>query len=156
MKRVGVLLLLVALVGACAAFRPQPLEVSLQSLRPLEVGLSEQRFMLLLRVDNPNSRDLVVTGLDYQAEIAGRPFARGVSSRRLVLAAQGETLVELPASTRLSQLVDGLLGGVDALLFGKGGGRELDYRIFGTVTVEGFGPLPFERVGRLDSRAGGR
>lgn len=150
MKRALALVLMLCLIAACAAFRPRPLEVSLHSLRPLEIGLSEQRFMLLLRVDNPNSRDLVVTGLEYQAEIAGKPFARGVSNRRFVLAAQGETLIELPASVRLSQLVDGLLGRLDALLFGKGAERDIDYRIVGTVTVEAYGALDFARSGKVN------
>jgi LEA14-like dessication related protein len=136
-------------LGACAALKPKPPEVSLSSVRFVEMGLAEQRFVLVLRVQNPNGRDFTVTGLAYEAEVGGKPFAKGVSNQRTVLAAYGETLLEVPATARLAHLFKGLLGGLDALLGGKEGAGELDYRVHGTVEVEGLGSLPFDRKGKV-------
>ena len=143
---VGVALLCVA---GCAAIKPKPPEVSLSSVRFVEMGLAEQRFVLVLRVQNPNGRDFTISGLAWEAEVGGRPFAKGVSSQRTVLAAYGETLLEVPATARLAHLFKGLLGGLDALLGGKEGAGELDYRVHGTVEVEGLGALPFDRQGKV-------
>lgn len=148
MKRLALVALAWALAG-CASLRPVPPEVSLSAVRVVEVGLLEQRLVLVLRVQNPNPRDYVVTGLAYEAEVSGRPFARGVSNRRAVIAAYGETLLEVPATARLSNLLDGLLGGLDTLLGRKEGGGELDYRVRGTIEIEGLGSLPFDRQGKV-------
>jgi LEA14-like dessication related protein len=136
-------------LGACAALKPKPPEVSLSSVRLVEIGLAEQRFILVLRVQNPNGRDFTISGLAYEAEVGGKPFANGVSNQRTVLAAYGETLLEVPATARLAHLFKGLLGGLDALLGGKDGAGELDYRVHGTIEVDGFGALPFDRKGKV-------
>jgi LEA14-like dessication related protein len=146
----GAVLVAIALgLGACAALKPKPPEVSLSAVRFVEIGLAEQRFILVLRVQNPNGRDFTVSGLAYEAEVGGKPFAKGVSNQRTVLAAYGETLLEVPATARFAHLFKGLLGGLDALLGGKEGAGELDYRVHGTIEVDGFGTLPFDRKGKV-------
>lgn len=139
----------VAFLAGCAALRPAPPEVSLAAVRVVELGLVEQRLVLVLRVRNPGPRDFVVSGLAYEAELGGKPFARGVSNRRAVIAGYGESLLEVPATARLSGLLEGLLGGLDALLDGRTGAGELDYRVHGTIELEGFGSRPFDRSGKV-------
>lgn len=148
-RRRFVALALLLVFGACSAIRPKPPEVALASIRVVALGLAEQRVVLSLRVQNPNARDYVVSGLAYSAEVGGKPFAQGVSNQRVVLAAYGETLLDVPATARLGNLLGGLLEGVDALLGGKGGAAELDYRVHGTIEIEGFGALPFDRHGKV-------
>ena len=82
-------------------------------------------------------------------ESADSLFARGVSNRRAVIAGYGESLLEVPATARLSGLLEGLLGGLDALLDGRTGAGELDYRVHGTIELEGFGSRPFDRSGKV-------
>ena len=145
----AVSVLLLCAVSACSSLRPKAPEVSLESIRFVEVGLVDQKFTLLLRVQNPNSQDYVVTGLSYEAEVGGKSFVKGVSNQRVVLAAFAESLIEVPANARLAHLFNGLLGGLDALIVGKTDGRELEYRIHGTVQIEGLGALPFDRKGKV-------
>jgi LEA14-like dessication related protein len=142
------LLALALLLGGCAAVKPKAPDVALQSVRLVEVGLSEQRFTLTLLVRNPNPGDYVLTGLTYEAELGGKPFAKGVSRQRAVIVGYGESRIEVPAAARLAHLMQGLLGGLDALLGEKEGG-ELEYRVHGTVEVEGMGSLPFDRRGKF-------
>ncbi|MDP1646178.1 MAG: LEA type 2 family protein [Thiobacillus sp.] len=48
-------------------------EVGIKSL-----GLFEQRFNVGLRVSNPNDFDLTIEALDFELEVNGRPFAKGL------------------------------------------------------------------------------
>jgi LEA14-like dessication related protein len=150
-RRRLVLLSAVLALGACAALKPKPPEVSLSAVRVIEIGLVEQRLALILRVQNPNGREFVITGLAYAAEVGGRSFAQGVSNQRTLLPGYGETLIEVPATARLANLLDGLLDGLDALFGDKAGAGagEVDYRVRGTVELEGLGALPFDRRGKV-------
>ena len=144
---------LLLVLGGCAAVKPKAPDVVLQSVRLVEVGLSEQRFALTLRIQNPNPGDYILTGLAYEAEVGGKPFAKGVSKQRAVIAGYGESRIEVPATARLAHLMQGLLGGVDALL-GEKEGAELDYRVHGTIEVEGLGTLPFDLRGKFRMGSG--
>jgi hypothetical protein len=73
------------LLAACAGWPEgaQSPTVTLTDIRPLEFGLLEQRYLIRLRIQNPNAFDLPINGLSYQLEINDQPFARGVSNRLL-------------------------------------------------------------------------
>lgn len=124
-------------IAGCAALRPQAPEVALESVKLSRVSLREQHFDLVLRVKNPNAREFVLNALSYNIEVGGKPFAQGLSGQRVLLAAEGETLVELPGIANVgsvfSSLLDGILGG------------EVEYRVFGYADFEGFGRLPFDK-----------
>jgi LEA14-like dessication related protein len=124
-------------LAACAAIRPKAPEVALESVKLSHVSLREQRFDLVLRVKNPNAREFVLNALSYNIEVGGKPFAQGLSGQRVLLAAEGDTLVELPGVANVgsvfSSLLDGILGG------------EVEYRVFGYADFEGFGRLPFDK-----------
>lgn len=142
------LVLLVA-VGGCASLKPQAPEVSIDSVRLLEMGFAEQKFGILLRVRNPNEREFMLNRLDYQLEVSGQPFARGQLERAVSLAAKGETLIEVPANMRLGDFLNSAAG---KLLAGAGpsGRGELDYRLFGTARIDDSWSAPFERKGKID------
>jgi LEA14-like dessication related protein len=127
----------VLLAAACSALRPEPPQVALESVRLSRFNLKEQEFNLILRVKNPNGRDFVLSALSYNIEVGGKPFAHGLSGQRVLLAANGETLVELPGVARaggvFGSLLDGLVDG------------EIEYRVFGYADFEGFGRLPFDK-----------
>lgn len=142
------LILLVGIAG-CASLKPQAPEVSIDSVRLLEMGFAEQKFGILLRVRNPNDREFMLNKLDYQLELSGSPFARGQLDRAVSLAAKGETLIEVPANMRLGDFLNSAAG---KLLAGAGpsGRGELDYRLFGTARIDDSWSAPFERKGKID------
>lgn len=129
--------MLALFVTGCAALRPQAPEVALEAVRLSRVSLREQQFDLVLRVKNPNGREFVLNALSYNIEVGGKPFAQGLSGQRVLLAADGDTLVTLPGIANVGSvfgtLLDGVLGG------------EVEYRVFGYADFEGFGRLPFDR-----------
>lgn len=129
-------------------------KVSLADIRLLGGGLLEQRFLLTLRVFNPNARDIPVDALSFQVELNGLEFAQGSSSRPVVLQANGDTLVEVEGISNLASVVDQLRG----LGRGHPGEEGMHYRIHGRLHSSALGVVPFDRKGQiaLPEELGGR
>ena len=125
-----------------------PPRVSLVSIEPLEAGLLEQRYRLVLRILNPNSIDLPLAGLSYSLELNDREFAFGVSRQAVTIPALGEALLEVDV---ISSLLD-VLQQVRQL--GSVSPAALDYRLSGKINLAD-SPLrlPFDYRGRLDWQA---
>ncbi|MCB1929795.1 MAG: LEA type 2 family protein [Rhodocyclaceae bacterium] len=119
----------------------EPPDVNLADVRYAGGTLFEQRFQLELRVINPNRRELEIEGVSFTVELNGRRFARGVSDQAFVVAAHGEHLVIVQATTTLGQMLD-QIGSPDDT-------RGLAYRVEGHVALGGFGSLPFASEGRV-------
>lgn len=133
-----------ALLTAGCASLPVGLDAPQVSLSDLSLqggGLFEQRIGLVLRVVNPNRRELAIDGMSFELELNGKKFARGVSDRSLSIPGLGEALVDVSAVTSL--------GDVLRQLGSLGERRGIDYRLHGKVLMSGFGSLPFERKGEL-------
>jgi LEA14-like dessication related protein len=148
------LLLLTALVLAfgpagCSALMgyPNKPEVSLSSLQVDEVKLFAQRFRLLLRVRNPNDRDLAVDGLEFTLDLNGEPLARGLTHDAVTVPRQGEATVTVFATSDLN----GWLKQFRKLRRGSDGNlpETVPYRLKGTVSAGGLGRVPFTKDGEV-------
>lgn len=139
------LLAVAALLGACAHLGnlSQKPEVSIAGLTLVHLGLFEQRFVLRLRVQNPNDVDLPVNGLSFEIELNGQAFMKGLSDRAVTVRRFGETVFEVMATSTL----DGTLKQLRELQ--KSGRDRVDYRVIGRLNVSGIGNIPFERRGDL-------
>lgn len=144
MKRRAAVLALAALaLAGCAALAVvKAPQVSLAGLGIESLGLFEQRFVLHLRVRNPNPVDIPVEGLRFDLEVAGLPFATGVSKQRVTLPALGEVVIDVSGS---SDLVTFMQRFGDQPPAGEG----LDYRLQGEVQVAGRGAIPFDHRGEV-------
>lgn len=138
---------LVVLLGvSCAVLPSKPLspEARLVGLRMEQLGLLEQRAILILELTNPNQFKLPVKGLDYEVLLNGHAFAVGEMPDPVTLPADGVAEVELSV---VSDLL-GLLG-----IFGQSlqnGASTIEYSISGKAKVMGAGlSLPFSRSGYL-------
>lgn len=143
-------LLLLTLLSGCAAWREgfdleQP-RVDLVDLRVLDMGLMQQRYAVVLNVQNPNSREIPVQGLSYQLKLAGEPFAHGVSAKSFTLPAYGETQLEVELTTNLVTTVRR----VQALL--ENDEQSLSYDFSGKIDVARIGKIPFQNEGELSLR----
>ena len=136
-------------LAGCASLKPKPPEVSILSVRLLEMGFSEQKLGIVVRIHNPNDREFQLNQLDYQLELGGHPFARGALAREVVLPASGETVIEIPAQIRLASFLGSAVG---KLLTGEGpaGRGELDYRLYGSARIDNVWSAPFEKAGRIE------
>lgn len=152
-SRLLVLAFLVLGLGACSSLNTlkqivDPPKVSLANVSLVSAGLLEQRYRLSLRVQNPNSVTIPISGLDYTVNLGGSEFARGVSASSFSLPANGEDIVEIDVSTNLLDSARH----VYALL--KSGDRAIDYSLNGNVKVNlpFVKSLPFSRTGQVNLR----
>ena len=78
-------LLLVLMLTACAhwADRQEP-EVHLTKVEPLPSAGLEQRFLIGLRIVNPNNAPLAVSGLSYSLSLQDSKVITGVSSKIII------------------------------------------------------------------------
>ena len=83
-------------------------EVDLVGLKPLASRGMEARFLLQLRVLNPNSSPLNIEGMHYQVFLREQGVLSGVSAEAVSIPAYSEGMVEL-------ETVGGLLGSLALL-----------------------------------------
>ena len=139
----------VLLLAGCAAI-PKDLktpEVSFVSLRAVEASVFEQKLEVRMKVRNPNSIELPVNGLDVDLELAGEPFAHGVSAREFVVPALGEAEFDMNLTANAVTALLKIVGGEHK-------SKEIDYRVKGKLSTR-LGLLrtiPFEESGSLPIR----
>ncbi|AAZ96102.1 lipoprotein, putative [Thiobacillus denitrificans ATCC 25259] len=136
---------LVFILAACSALAPKPLppEVSVAAVEVRSVGVFEQRFEILLRVTNPNAFALTIEALEFDLEVNGQPFARGLSPLPTPLGATAETEVVIEAVTRSDDLIR-QLGTLARGQLKQG----VPYRLRGRVKTDKSPRwLPFEHAG---------
>jgi LEA14-like dessication related protein len=133
-------------VGACAtmsAYKEAP-RVSLVSIQPQQMGVLEQRFILQLRILNPNDEAIPVEGLSYGIEINDREFAYGVSRQAVDIPAFGEALLDVEVSSNLLNVVRQLQA------LNSETRSSLDYRLKGKISLANSpASLPFDYSGEL-------
>lgn len=133
-----------ASLSACAALSLQePLSVTIADLKPIEVGVLEQRYALKVRLLNPNDAEITFDGVVFDLEINDTPFAKGVSNQRSVIPRFGEALIDVQAVSGLQNI----LLQINELL--KGERTSLTYRIKGRLYGGGFGYTRFDTSGEI-------
>ncbi|HET8691376.1 MAG TPA: LEA type 2 family protein [Steroidobacteraceae bacterium] len=137
---------LLALAG-CASL-PTNLEtpeVSFVGVQAAQASVFEQKLTVRLKVRNPNSIELPVNGLDVDMEVAGEPFAHGVSARQFVVPAGGEAEFDMNVTANA----------MNALLriAGEGKSGEIEYRLKGKLStkVGMLRTIPFDERGRVSA-----
>jgi len=134
------------LLSACAGTPVKPIapEVTLAGVRPVNLSLTEQTLMFTLRVKNPNSFKLPIETLDFRARFSEQNVATGKSASVVTVPANGEGLLEVEVTTRLTDVFSRL---GDLL---KGGGLKMVYELDGNVKVANRKtPFPFSLKGDL-------
>ena len=148
-RRVAVTLLsLLSLLAAGCAGLKQNIEapqVRLTQVQMLSAGLLEQRFRLLLRVNNPNKIAVPIKGIQYSLKLADADFASGSTPQAFRVPAFGEELVAVDVSTNL------LASAQHLLTFLNSGPDALNYELAGRVQVDlpFVGGIPFSQSGQV-------
>ncbi len=137
-------LAVILLIPGCAGLRLQAPAVTVADMQVIEANLLEQRFVFKLRIQNPNDRDIPVTGMSFEIAINDEPFAKGVSSKTATLPRLSETMMDVAAVSDLS----GILRQIGALR--RGGPKTISYRIRGRLFTGLLVDLDFENKGVLD------
>ncbi|MBB3169658.1 LEA type 2 family protein [Simiduia aestuariiviva] len=155
--KIVVSVLMAVCLAACAGLQPrleQP-QVKLMSIKPLTADGFQHRFVVGLRVTNPNATDIVLQGMSYQIGILGHDIFSGVASNVPVLRAYEETPLTVEVS---ASLVD-VLSLISELTRERP--QTLTYSLkakldVGTfmpaIRIEESGPLPFSQVRGLSAQ----
>lgn len=145
MKHVVLMLFLgmAVFVASCTqlgAIKQSP-NVTLASIELVQLGLLEQRFILKLRIQNPNDVALHINGITFDAELNRVAFAKGLSDKIVTVPRLGETVMEVQATSTLG-MVWKQLGELH-----KSSRDKIDYRLSGRLFLQGLGSIPFEQKG---------
>jgi LEA14-like dessication related protein len=81
------------------------LRVNIASIAPKDMKLFEQVFDMELRVMNPSDKELVISGLVFDLEVNGGPFARGVSNQGFKVGPFASYVLQVEAVTTLANLL---------------------------------------------------
>ena len=104
----------------------------------------EQRVKVVLRLTNPNNRDLAIEGLRFSLELNEEPFTRGVSDQHVTVPRLGEETVEVIATTSVIDLLRQLQ------VLTRRQDLDFPYRLEGRIFLDdSLRSLDFERSGRL-------
>ncbi|PLP99512.1 LEA type 2 family protein [Cupriavidus pauculus] len=84
-------------LGGCAWLPGQvSLRVNVAGIEPLEGEGLEMRFIVKLRIQNPNDAPVEYSGVSLQLDVNGQPFGSGVSDQTGVVPRFGEAVIHVP------------------------------------------------------------
>ncbi|MCB1699625.1 MAG: LEA type 2 family protein [Halioglobus sp.] len=142
-RSTGYLLLLLAwglLASGCASMMPpvDPPNVTLESFSSLPAEGGGPRFLVKLRVQNPNEQPLDIAGISYTIDLVGKQVVTGVAKDIPVIEGYSEGVVSLEASLKMLQVLRLLasLGETDT--------DELTYKFVAKIDFKGL--VPTQRV----------
>ena len=118
-------------------------EFTFVGLKTIEASVFEQKLEVRLKVVNPNSIELPVNGLDVDIELAGEPFAHGVSAREFVVPALGEAEFDMNVTANAATAL--------LKIAGERNSDPIGYKLKGKLSTK-LGMLrtiPFEESGTL-------
>jgi LEA14-like dessication related protein len=106
LQRLLVLLLALGLT-ACSSlpFNALAPKVSVADVEIKSLGLFEQHFDVGLRISNPNDFDLKIEALDFELEVNGRPFAKGLGRTTTLIQAISSTVLRVDATMQSKNLI---------------------------------------------------
>jgi LEA14-like dessication related protein len=149
MKRLSLCAVALFLSG-CAALRPdlQVPRLSLVSVAMTSADIFNQQFVVKVNVENPNDRELPITGIDYKLFLEGDSFAEGVSKKPFTVPAQGDIDFDLTVRTNF-------VSGAGRLLSRLNGRDQVNYVVEGKVLtdISMLKKIPFQETGTVNFRA---
>ena len=134
------------LLSACSALRPdlQVPRLTLVSVAMTSGDIFNQQFLVKVNVENPNDRELPITGIDYKLFLEGDSFAEGLSSKPFTVPAQGDTDFDMTVRTNF-------VSGAARLLSRLNGRDQVQYVVEGKVLtdISMLKKIPFQESGTV-------
>ncbi len=98
---------LALLLAACSALPLNAVapKVSVADVSVKSLSLLEQQLDVGLRISNPNDFDLTIVALEFELEVNGRPFARGLSRKSTTIPAVASALLRIDTFTQSKDLL---------------------------------------------------
>lgn len=135
----------IILLGGCHSVvplkgQPEPPEVLLVNILPLDTTMFEQRLQVDLRIRNPNDFDLEITGLDFTLHLNEQQLTRGLTNKSATIPRLADSIISVETTTSTLDVLRQLLNFQQH--------HTMAYQVTGVVHIQG-GRLPFERKGTL-------
>jgi LEA14-like dessication related protein len=141
-------LLATILISGCATVPSdiEPPKISIANIAPKDLALFEQRFDVKLRIQNPNDKELGITGLRCDIELNGKEFGNGMSGERVTVPRFGSEVMNVEVITSLGSFLRQVQG------LGSSAENKFVYRLKGTAFVDSPSSfkLPFDEKGEVD------
>jgi len=135
----------VLLFGGCASLQhPEPIDVIMAGVEPLQSQGMELRMLVKLRIQNPNDLPLDFNGVSVQMDVQGKRFASGVSDAVGSVPRFGETIVSVPVSISVFSIVRQAMDVVTNEYRGK-----LEYEMTGRLAGPAFNSVRFNSKGEF-------
>ena len=139
----SLLVLFLVFSGGCStvAMLKEPPKVKLKDVRLKDTDLKTAVLDIILEVDNKNPVAATVKSLKYNLSVNEKQLADGIFDQPVELAANQITMVAIPVSVKLEDIVSSAF----ALLQNRGA----PYRAKGSVGV-GLFEIPFDETGKIE------
>lgn len=144
MKKLLAVLALLVPLGCATSEDARPPTIDLENLSLVSTGLLSQKLQLDIKIGNPNDFDIPLTGLAFQLEVNGQPFADGLSNQSVTVPRLSYATVPVVGNTSTLSLLRQLMT--------LGDSDQIKYRLFGTAYISKLGQndaVPFQRKGSL-------
>ena len=152
LPRAIVVVLAAALLAACAAApRLVAPRVAVDSVRLDRIAGGEARFDVMLRLTNPNPRELAVEAIDASVTIDDVPVGTATLKEPLRLPANGDATATLQARAGLAAVLRLAADFAQRAQEQKQTGQPtlVRYSVSGNATIEGGYAIPFSRSGEF-------
>jgi LEA14-like dessication related protein len=139
--------LLLPLLSACASLPGRdPVKVDLAGLDSLPGEGLELRFVVKLRVQNPNDSALEYDGVSIDLDLRGMRLGSGVSDARGTVPRFGEAVIAVPMTVSGLAIARQLFTLLSA---GEGSVQRVDYALRGKLSGPLFAAARFESSGEV-------
>ncbi|MBT9493109.1 MAG: LEA type 2 family protein [Paucibacter sp.] len=138
------LLLALVLPGCATLSAGDALKVTVAGVEPLAGEGLELRFLVRLRVQNPNDRAVEFDGVALDLALTGKALASGVSDQKGVVPRFGEILLDVPLTLSAFAAVRQAIA-----LSGAADKGEMPYVVSGKLAGGLFGSVRFSSSGML-------
>jgi LEA14-like dessication related protein len=132
------------LLSSCLGWFLDKPTFALKEVAITRLSLTEVNFLFGIEVQNPNSIDLKLKGLEYTVYINGKEVGKGRLEKEVQIAKSASTIVPIPLATDFRSLGDPL----QFIL----SGRDLQYKIEGAAIIKaalGTSTIPFSKSGEI-------
>ncbi len=123
------LLILVLCTAACAVKFERP-NLTVVGIDMKGGNLLQQTFLVKFQIQNPNDRDLPVSGLHAELNVGGEQIASGVSNRAFVVPAHGQSEFDMTITASMALAM---------LKLANQHADSIDYELTGAASLD----LPF-------------
>ncbi len=123
------LLILLLCTAACAAKFERP-NLTVVGIDMKSGNLLQQTFLVKFQIQNPNDRELPVSGLHAELNVGGEQIASGVSNRAFVVPAHGQSEFDMTIIANMALAM---------LKLANQHADSIDYEVTGAASLD----LPF-------------